>query len=67
MLDCIFFFYLKGIHVIERLSILHIGSVQQLTGAEILSTFTSDVPRDWFGHVGKIEHLVIGSKRLVDD
>ena len=49
--------------MIDRLSILHIGAVQRLTGASILSTFTRDVPDSCFGNVQKIEHIVLNEKR----
>ena len=49
--------------MIERLSIVHISAVRRLTGATILSTFSTDIPKSRFGQVKEIEHMVLNDKR----
>ena len=52
--------------MMDRLSILHISAVQRMTGAAILSTFSVDIPAATnFGHVEKIEHVLLNNKRSV--
>ncbi|XP_030834395.1 McKusick-Kaufman/Bardet-Biedl syndromes putative chaperonin-like isoform X2 [Strongylocentrotus purpuratus] len=52
----------KGILSIDRLSIRHIRAVQQVTGAEILGSFSCAVPPSSFGYVTDIKHLVVFGK-----
>lgn len=53
----------KGLYVIERLSISHIGSVQKLTGAKLLSSFQGKMSEDSFGSLSEINILVLHNKR----
>nr|XP_054758614.1 molecular chaperone MKKS-like [Lytechinus pictus] len=49
----------KGILAMDRLSIRHIGAVQQVTGAEVLGSFSCAVPSSSLGKVSDIQHLVM--------
>lgn len=61
-----FFFLSQGAFVLERLSVLHISAVQCLTGASILSTFSTDIPESSFGQLEKIERVLLSDKRSVE-
>ncbi|XP_032231953.1 McKusick-Kaufman/Bardet-Biedl syndromes putative chaperonin isoform X2 [Nematostella vectensis] len=52
----------RKVYVFDRLSVMHINAVQRLTGATLLSTFTTDIPEHWYGQLDSIEYTVIANK-----